>query len=191
MSLGAYKMVVLEKPITVAEFWHIAQSPENETRRLELDEGVIVEMAGSSPLNTVVAGRILHYLNAFVLPRDLGYVTGADGSFQLSPKQVRLPDVAFVAKTRLPRLPERFELPPDLAIEIVSEGEDILKKAREYLRAGTQAVWAVYAHDELVYVMTLNENGGIVSQPYDRDNTLDGGDLLSGFTLPLSAIFPD
>lgn len=77
-------MVLGKKLYTVEEFWEIAHLPENEERRLELEDGVIVEMAVSSPINTVTAGRILHYLNAFVIPRDLGYVTGADGGFKLA-----------------------------------------------------------------------------------------------------------
>ncbi len=34
-------MVIRDKPYTAEEFWEIARLPENEGRRLELDEGVI------------------------------------------------------------------------------------------------------------------------------------------------------
>jgi len=37
-------MVVREKLYTVEEFLELAQAPENETRRLELDDGVVVEI---------------------------------------------------------------------------------------------------------------------------------------------------
>ncbi len=89
-----------ERLYTAEEFFEIASLPENEDKRLELDDGVIVEMAGSSPINTVTAGRILHFVNAFVIPRDLGFVSGADGGFKLAPKRVRLPDVGFISKAR-------------------------------------------------------------------------------------------
>lgn len=179
-----------EKLYTAEEFWEIAGLPENENRRLELEDGVLVEMAASGPINTVTAGRILYFLNGFVIPRDLGYVTGADGGFKLAPKRVRLPDAGFISKERLAALPRRFDLAPDLAVEVVSPDEDILKKAREYLHVGTRMVWAVYTEDRIVYVMTLGDGDAIVSIPYGEGDTLDGGDVLPGFTLAVKDIFP-
>ena len=72
-------MVVKDRLYTVEEFWEIARLPENEGRRLELEDGVIVDVGASSPINTVTAMRIGYFFNAFVIPRDLGYVTGPDG----------------------------------------------------------------------------------------------------------------
>jgi Uma2 family endonuclease len=178
-----------ERLYTAEEFWEIAALRENETRRLELEDGVIVEMASSSPINTVVAMRVGYFFNAFVIPRDLGYVTGADGGFKLAPKRVRQPDVGFVSKERLSKLPKKFEIAPDLAVEVVSENEDIFKKANEYLRAGTRMVWAIYADEKTVYVMRLDEDGGLHSLPFGIDSTLDGGDVLPGFRLPVRDIF--
>ena len=134
-------MVLREKLYTAEEFWEIARLPENEGRRLELEDGVIIEMAGSKPINTVTAMRIGYFFNTFVIPRDLGYVTGADGGFKLASRRVRLPDVGFVAKQRLPALPDNFELAPDIAVEVVSPDEDVFKKVREYLDSGTRLVW--------------------------------------------------
>ncbi len=184
-------MVARDKLYTFEEFWEIAQLPENEGRRLELEDGVIVEMASSTPLNTVTAMRIGYFFNAFVIPRDLGYVTGADGGFKLAPKGARQPDIGFISKRRLPNLPKTFELAPDLAVEVVSEDEDIFKKAREYLNAGTRFVWAVYAEEHLVYVMTMGEKGAIMSLPFGEEDILDGGEVLPGFTLKVRDIFPE
>jgi Uma2 family endonuclease len=179
-----------ERLYTAEEFWDIAQLPENQDKRLELEDGVIIEMGASSPANSVTAMRIGHFLNAFVIPRDLGYVTGADGGFKLASKRVRQPDVGFISKARSPKLPKRFEVAPDLAVEIVSPDEDIFKKARQYLHAGTHMVWAVYADERTVYVMTLNDDGVLTSKPFGENDTLDGGDILPGFTLPVRDIFP-
>jgi Uma2 family endonuclease len=184
-------MVLQEKLYTAEEFWEIAGQPENELRRLELDEGVIIEMAESSPTNTVTAGRVIYFLNAFVLPRKLGYVTVPDGGYKLSERKVRQPDAAFISKERLAKLPKRFEIAPDLAVEIVSPSEDVLKKVNEFLRAGTRIVWTVYADEQTVYVFTLNEDGSLRGQPFGIDDTLDGGDVLPGFTLPVRDIFPE
>ena len=184
-------MVLLEKLYTADEFFEIVQLPENDEKRLELDDGEIIEMAASSPANTVIAARIGYFLNAFVIPNNLGYVTGADGGFLLSERRVRQPDAAFISKDRVPKLPKHFNIAPDLAVAVVSQDEDVFKKANEYLRAGTRLVWAVYGDEQRVYVMRLAENGSIYSTPHGVDDTLDGGDVLPGFTLPVQDIFPD
>lgn len=184
-------MALREKLYTADEFFEIASLPENEDKRLELDDGVIVDMASSSQLNTVTAARIVYFLNAYVIPNDLGYVTGADGGFKLGEKRARIPDVAFVSKARHPKLKGvKFPFAPDLAVEIVSPDEDIFKKAREYLAAGTRMVWAVYTDEQMVYVMRLDADGSIRSIPFGMDDTLDGGEVLPGFTLPVREVFP-
>ena len=183
-------MAVREKLYTVEEFWKIARLPENEDKRLELEDGVIVDMGASRPINTVTAGRVLTFLNNFVMLGDLGYVTGADGGFKLAPDQARQPDVGFVSKERASELPREFNFAPDLAVEVVSKDEDIFKKALEYLHAGTHMVWAVYPHEKIVYVMRLDDDGSLRSVPFGVDSMLGGGDVLPGFTLVVNDIFP-
>jgi Uma2 family endonuclease len=183
-------MIIEQQRYTVEEFWQIAQLPENEARRLELEDGVIVEMASSSPVNTIIAGRIIYHLNAFVIPHDLGYVTVLDGGFRLAPRVTRQPDVAFIRKSRLPVIPRHFEMAPDIAVEVVSDSEDVLKKVLEYLHAGSSFVWTVYHDVKTVYVFTLDNDKSLRGVPYGVDDMLDGGDVLAGFTLPVRAIFP-
>jgi Uma2 family endonuclease len=183
-------MVLREKLYTAEEFWEIASLPENEDRRLELEDGVIIEMAESKPINTVTAMRIGYFFNAWVIPRDLGFVTGADGGYKLAEKRVRLPDVGFISKERLPKIPKRFEIAPDLAVEVVSPDEDVFKKVREYIAAGTRLVWTVYPDEKTVYVFRPAESAELRVQQFGLDDTLDGGDVLPGFALPVRDIFP-
>jgi Uma2 family endonuclease len=184
-------MALREKLYTAEAFFKIASLPENGDKRLELNDGVIVNRGISSQINTVTAARIGYFLNIHVIPNDLGYVTGADGGFKLGEKRARIPDVAFVSKSRLPKLKDAmFPFAPDLAVEVISPDEDIFKKAREYLHAGSRMVWAVYTDEKVVYVMRLDPDGSIRSVPFGIDDTLDGGDVLPGFTLAVREIFP-
>lgn len=182
-------MFIQEKLYTAEEFWDIARLPENAEKRLELDDGNIIEMPPSKPINTIIAGRIVMFFNTFVLPRGLGYVTLPDGGFKLATGRVRQPDVAFISKKRQPEVPAEFEIAPDIAVEIVSPQEDILKKAMEYLKSGTRFVWAVYPDEQMVYVITLQANDELRVQPYNMHSVLDGGDVLPGFKLPVKDIF--
>ncbi len=184
-------MVVQEKLYTAEEFWEIASQPENDGRRLELDEGVIVEMAPSSQENTVIAARLIYFLSAHILAKGLGYVTAPDGGFKLGASKARQPDAAFLSKARHAELGDSvFPVAPDLAVEVVSPNEDVFKKVNEYLRAGTHLVWVVYPDEMTVYVCRLDDEGNLRSHPVGVEGILDGGDVLPGFTLPVRDIFP-
>jgi Uma2 family endonuclease len=179
----------------VTEYWEFTQLPENEDKRLELVGGSIIEIPASSRLSTVVAARIAHFLGNHVDDLQLGYVTGADGGFELGPHDVRIPDAAFIAKERVPELAgTTFPTAPDLAVEVVSPSEtprSVLDKARAYLSAGTRLVWVVYPEDRVVDVHRLSEDGSMNNQTIDAEGTLDGQDVLPGLTLRVSDIFPE
>jgi len=187
-------MAVKERLYTAKEFWEIARLPENENKRLALIDGEIVEMASSSQKNTVIAGRIVYFLNAVVILRDVGYVTGADGGFTLDEHNARQPDVGFISKARHPELGGvEFPVAPDLAVEVISPSEsskEVLRKVTRYIEAGTRLVWTVYPEDKTIYVWKASPEGGLNTQPLKGDDLLDGGDVLPGFSIKVSEIFP-
>lgn len=101
----------------------------------------------------------------------------------------RRPDVAFVSTERWPmtRRATReaaWKLVPDLAVEIVSPGNshsDVLRKMREYFRAGVRAVWMVDPDGMEVYAYTSPTAVTI----YAVGDELDGGGVVPGFRLGL------
>ena len=187
-------MVTRENLYTAAAFWEIASLPENAAKRLALIDGVIIEVPPSSQKNTVIAARIIYFLNAFVIPNDLGYVTGADSGFTLNEQNARQPDAAFISKTRHPRLEGViFPHAPELAVEVVSPSEssrDVLKKVTRYLEAGTHQVWTVYPEDQEVYVWQQAADGGLHTQIYTVADRLSAEPVLPGFSLQVKDIFP-
>lgn len=185
---------------TVKEFMAIAQSPENEARRLELIGGVIYEkhgdseMAASSKLNTILAMRIGYYLNAYVIPNNLGYVTGADSGFYLDEHNNPQPDVAFISKARVTTLEgTNFDGPPDIAVEVVSSKSEshpkVAKKIRLYLEHGAKQAWIVYPEAQEIHVHFIASEGHMAYQLLELNMTLEGGTVLPGFQVALSDIF--
>ena len=100
----------------------------------------------------------------------------------------------YIVKDRVaPPFPSKSQLAPDLAVEVISPSEssnDVLKKVRRYLQAGTKIVLTVYSQDKSVYVWKSAADGSVNAQPLDENDTFDGGDVLPGFTLKVSDIFP-
>ena len=159
----------------------------------ELIDGALVEKGmgyDESNLAMLLGG----FLNAFVIPRNLGIVTGADGLMRLTPGQVRIPDVAFASWNRFPggRRSGRpiADFAPDLAIEVLSRSNtasEMGQKRRDYFAAGVRLVWEVDPIARVVTVYTDADEGVTL----DRRDTLDGGDVLPGFALPLVHLFAE
>jgi Uma2 family endonuclease len=166
-----------------------------ENRLFELVDGALVEKAMGF-WESMLAGAILAALRAFVLPRKLGVVVGADGLMRLFPHLdlVRMPDVSYVSNERLPapNAPRRPvpQLAPDLAVEVLSEGNtvrEMRRKRREYFAAGVRLVWIVDPKARTVDVYTKPQNPVTL----EEDELLDGGAVLPGFTLDLTALFAE
>lgn len=164
-----------------------------ENRLFELVDGVLVEKAMGF-YESFLAMRLAQFLLAFVEQYALGIVAGADGMLRLAPGLVRIPDVSFVSWNRLPehRVPRQPipDLAPDLAVEVLSEGNtprEMARKLREYFAAGVRLVWYVDPVRQEVHVYTAPEQREVLA----TDHTLHGADVLPGFTLPVRHLFAE
>lgn len=171
----------------------VVEIEERENRLCELIDGVLVEKP-MSYRESMLAVLIATALNVFVRPRKLGVVTGADGMIKLFPGLVRIPDVAYVSRARLPggRVPPEPipHLVPDLAVEVLSKGNtpaEMARKRREYFEAGVRLVWLVDPGPRSVAVFTGVDQFTTVN----ADGSLDGGVVLPGFTLTLKELFAE
>jgi Uma2 family endonuclease len=145
---------------------------------------------------SVLAGAILSVLRAFVVPRKLGVVAGADGMVRLFPDMnlIRMPDVAFVSWERLEACgTERRSVPqvaPDLAVEVLSEGNtpaEMRRKRQEYFDAGVRLVWVVDPT-----ARTIDAYAAVDQRVTLREGQLlDGGSVLPGFALELTVLFAE
>ena len=104
----------------------------------------------------------------------------------------RRPDVAFVSYVRWPTAVIAREAAwsaiPDLAVEIVSPtnlAEEIDSKITDYFQAQVRQVWVVYPDSGRVYVYQSPTQVTVL----ERTDTLDGGEVLSGFRLPIEQLY--
>ena len=86
-------------------------------------------------------------------------------------------------------VPQAFwQLPPDLAVEVVSPNDrpqEIADKVDLYLTHGVPLVWVAYPRSRQVVVHRPGQEPLILSE----GDTLDGGDVLPGFQLPVAEVF--
>jgi len=159
--------------------------------RCELVRGELIMMSPAGSEHGSIIVNITAPLATFVKQHRLGHVFSADTGFHIArdPDTVRAPDVAFVRQERIAgEIPKGF-FPgaPDLAVEVVSPGDrasEVLAKVQDWLEAGSAAVWIVDPHTRRVSVY----RGGEVAVLKEADS-LAGGDLLPGFSLPVTDVF--
>ncbi len=165
----------------------------------EVVEGVLVRMPLSSFGASSVGYLLGSRLSVYVEDNGLGVVTGEQGGYRLDPAHPLdtevAPDVAFVRADRLPSAdsPDYYtrapQLAPDLAVEVASENQfapGMGAKAKTYLRFGTRLVWVIWPRYKRVDVW---RPGDETPTPSGVGDTLDGEDVVPGFTFPIARLF--
>jgi Uma2 family endonuclease len=169
----------------------IRNSPER--RLCELVDGVLVEKAIGFR-ESYLGGILTSIVWTFVRQRNLGLVIGASGMMRLMAGLVLIPDAAFISWSRLPnrRVPTEPlpDVAPDLAVAVLRAGNtarEMARKRQNYFAAGVQVVWQVDPRTRTVEVFTTPDQSTILHEA----QTLDGGTVLPGFTLPLQELFSE
>ncbi len=183
-------MEELKSQVMTAE--DLAQLPDRGKRyELRMRELLMMTPAGA------LLGRITMILAAtlhqYAAQHQLGQVFAAETGFQIhsDPDTVRAPDIAFVARDRIPPegVPRGFwELAPDLVVKVVSPNDraaDVQDKIEEWLDAGVRQVWVIYPDTEMVWVCHSPKEVDVL-KPGD---TLVGDDLLPGFRCSVEDLF--
>jgi len=165
--------------------------------RYEVVEGVVVRMAGSGEEATTIGGNVYFALRGFVQPLRLGVVTPADGVYKFTGAETGLlPDAGFYKAARRALITDRAKpipFAPDLAVEVASPSQNadaMAAKARLYLAGGTLLVWVVWPERRKIDVWYA----GHADRPAATlgvDDTLDGADVVPGFSLPIADVFAD
>jgi Uma2 family endonuclease len=165
-------------------------------RPCELVDGILVEKTmdwheGSLGL------WIGTFINLYLMENNIGIAAGADGLIRFKLDLVHLPDVSFVRWDSVEDTDEIenpagafLEVPPDLAVEVLSPSNtrrEMEIKLAEYAKAGVKLVW--YVDPEQKEVEVYPRGNPKRKKTLGVEETLDGGDVLPGFTLPVAKIF--
>lgn len=165
-------------------------------RGVELVGGVLVEKTVGF-YDEYIAGRIFGFLFIYLQEHNLGALAGSQGGYKFAFDQMRMPDVSFVRWDSLDdpdEIEERNDAflttPPDLVVEVLSPGNtatEMAIKLGEYAKAGVRLVWYVDPDRKEVDVFPKARAKGKVT--LGVGDTLDGGAVLPGFSVPVAKIF--
>lgn len=176
-----------ERRYTLEEFRAL---PEEDEYLVELVEGRLVREPRPGGRHGVLVALLARVLLDYA--DQAGGMVVAEGGFVLEPGRptVRGPDVAYLRDVE-----ERYGAPegfitgaPGLAIEVISPSNtatEIQRKVVEYFDAGCRQVWVVHPRTRTVVVHRSVSEARLL-----RDGDLiEGGELMPGLDLPVSAVF--
>jgi len=179
-----------------AEEYHLSDVSIPNIRACELIDGTLVEKA-MGIRSEYIGMWIATIFGRFPDIDDVGAILGSQAYLRLFPGTVRMPDVAFIRWDSMAD-PDELEDPagafldtaPDLIVEVLSPGNtagEMTRKLGEYATAGVKIVWIVDPETQTVEVFTKAKLKH--KKTYTIGDTLDGGKVLPGFTLPVETIF--
>jgi Uma2 family endonuclease len=178
------------RKLTAEEFFQLPD-PDDGLKR-ELVRGEVVTMPGPGVEHGEIQGNVHFVIKSFLKANPIGRVMVESGVVtERNDDTVRGPDVSFYSKKRLPldkRVVKYNDQPPDLCVEVKSPSNTmrgLMAKAKEYLFAGVRMVWIVHPEDRTVSVVT----DPLESRTLEPEATLDGGDVLPGFSCKVADLF--
>ncbi len=180
-------------PITKRTWTDTELMALSDEKCYELVNGVLIDVGNSGALHGYTCSLLVMALMNYILPRGLGVILDSSTAFTMKNGNKRSPDISFVSKEKLiglEELPEGFlEGAPDLAIEVLSPSNTIAEidqKIVEYFDNGARLVWVISLklHYVLVY-RSAQEPDRLLKQ----SDSLDGEEVISDFTMPLSDLF--
>ena len=165
----------------------------SDSKQYELVDGHLMEK-DSTYLSSLIGAEFACRLGNHLHVHPLGTVTGSDASFQCfddDPLKVRRPDVAFIARGRLPveeLARGHVTVAPDLVVEVVSPNDyvyELNKKVQEYLRAGVRLVWVIDPENRTLLVHRADRT----LAEFKPEDELTGEDVIPGFRCLVQDIF--
>jgi Uma2 family endonuclease len=163
--------------------------------RYELINGELKKMSPAGHHHGRVIVRLATPLAQHVIEKGLGEVYAAETGFKLksNPDTVRAPDIAFITRQRVEAEGDTtgyWPGAPDLAVEVLSPDDrvsEVEQKVSEWLEAGSKQVWVVSPKLKTVTVYRSTTDIAVLAE----NNTLTGGDVVSGFRIAVAKIFEE
>jgi len=165
----------------------------------ELVKGQLVKNPIAGGSHDYLVYRLTLMLGAFIESHNLGVITlsqtGYDVTLPGERETVWVPDLAFVQSAHVPaedslEWSRNWHVAPDLVVQVAAPGQsrqDASVRANGWLERGARLVWVLWPGSKIVDVWLPASDRPETTLRIE--DTLDGLDVIPGFTCPLTRIF--
>ena len=161
----------------------------DDGKHYELSNGDVILVGNAGALHELIKTRVFEILTEYRLKTGTGRAF-AETQFTLRSDCARIPDVAWVTTEQLLKIPrgnQAIAIAPDIAVEIISESEQLHyteRKLRDYVNAGVE-VWQIFPVLRTVSIW----NGSQGTRLAEHD--VITSEQLPGFSVRISELFTD
>jgi Uma2 family endonuclease len=152
-------------PYRAKDYWQLPEGAPVELLRGEL----IVSPAPRSSHQVLVAHLTAHFVE--IAKRSGGTALCAPTDVVFSDDTILQPDVLYVSKQRLAIVGDRIDGPPDVVVEVLSQGaerRDRVAKLDAYARHGVPEFWLVDYRARVIDFLTLSDGRYAISNTTDE-----------------------
>jgi Uma2 family endonuclease len=180
----------ITKLTTIDEFQQFLGGASQRERRYELIDGYIMEKPIPTDEHSLLIGVAHGELYIHCRANKLG-LPGPEHRFQIPGdyKNSRLPDLSLIVDPDYPITTKgATQRPPDFILEVKSPDDNndgLRERARFYIANGVRLVWLAFPRPRIIEVY----RPGIPSEILTIEDTLEGYDVLPGFSLEVAKLF--
>ncbi len=168
--------------------------PEDEPG--ELVDGRLVEEEVPSYVHEMLVLFLGAVLRNWVVPLG-GFAAGSGAKFAISPRRGRKPDLSvYLPGSRRPPLRGPIEIPPDIAVEVVSptprDGRrDRVEKVDDYAAFGVRYYWILDRELRSLEILEIGADGRYTHALGATGGVVDGVPGCDGLALDLDALWAE
>ena len=162
--------------------------------RTELVNGELVELMPTGHPHGYLESIITTLIMIFVRQNKIGRVLNGEAGVYThrNPDTVRGVDVAYISNERFAQVQSNsyLDVAPELIVEILSPSDtwsELQIKLAEYFAIDVKLMWVVDPALKQIHVFKALDQ----MQLFTPEDELTGGDVLPGFSTPVSAIFEE
>lgn len=168
------------------------QALPDDGPRYELIGGELIMAAAPLTRHQIILVNLLVILDGYVRSRRSGRVLCAPIDVHLSDHDVVQPDIVFISAAHADRIVRvGIEGPPDLCVEILSEGTrklDLDRKRRLYAEHGAGEYWVFDPDADTATVWRLREDAVKPAATFTRTDTMTSA-MFPGLEIRLGEVF--
>lgn len=168
------------------------KSSPDDRHRYEIFQGDLIMTPSPSAIHQIAVGNLYRLLSNFAETQGFGKVLLAPLDVYFDEETVVVPDLLFIAKSRLAILDdEKVNGVPDVIIEVISpstEKHDRGFKFKRYAAEGVKEYWIVEPAKKVLEIYRLREKGFFLTSAFGHNDVVRSP-YFQGLTFDLEEIW--